>query len=333
MPPSHHSSSHHSSSSRSSSSSHHSSSHRSSGRSHSSHSSSHHSYSTSSGSRALSSYRRSSRSGYSAPVIRTRINQPVGWTDSKKSIRHYRLKNHDYDYYPLSWNTPDGKHYEEGYYDENGQYYRNLFVPGSNMMLVCAYCGNHMMYTCKDGELPECPGCGAQFIMDATDNIQDVENDRGRNYTQRRIFKWIAVIIIFLFARRILGSVAQQIVDSRLAGRGYQLYETDQKAVSAIKDSVYVEEIGRTCYLDDGDWYDSTTQCWFWFNTDTPPYQWQYWYEGISSDYGDYGWMEFDMDSQQWYIEVDDGDWELLPDTYDRSYLWHFTDEYMNPFN
>ena len=32
---------------------------------------------------------------------------------------------------------------------------------------LCEYCGNHMMYTCKEGELPECSGCGAQLEKDS----------------------------------------------------------------------------------------------------------------------------------------------------------------------
>ena len=54
----------------------------------------------------------------------------------------------------------------------------------------------------------------------------------------------------------------------------------------------------------------------------TPP-QWQYWVEGISDDYGDYGWMEYDDAEQQWYIESEDG-WDVLPADYDAAALWHF---------
>jgi len=40
-------------------------------------------------------------------------------------------------------------------------------------------------------------------------------------------------------------------------------------------------------------------------------------------DYGDYGWMEWDSSEMQWYIEVSDGEWEPLPEEYDRARLWH----------
>ena len=333
MPPSRHSSSHHSSSHRSS----HSSS-----RSHSSHSSSHHSYSVSSRSRSGSSYgSRFSRSYYSAPVVRTRINQPTGWTDSASSIRHYRRRNHDYDYYPLSWTAPDGRHFEEGYYDENGQYYRNLFVPGSNMMMVCEYCGNHMMYTCKEGELPVCTGCGAQFKVDVTDYQQDASYQRSYSSGSQRDPVRILIIVFAIFVGlRLFGWVSSMALSGLMRSGYFSAYDqnntsnvgTQTASTTRSMDSVYVEEIGRTCYLDGEDWYDATSQCWFWYNDEVAPYQWQYWYEGISSDYGDYGWMEFDMDSQTWTIEKSDGVWVELPDSYDTSNLWHFTDEYINPF-
>ncbi|MCR5250290.1 MAG: hypothetical protein K6E50_06775 [Lachnospiraceae bacterium] len=267
-------------------------------------------------------------------MVRTRTNQPVGWTDSQSSIKHYRLKNHDYDYYPASWVTPDGKHFEEGYYDENGQHYRNLFVPGSTMMLVCEYCGNHMMYTCKEGDLPVCNGCGARFTADVTDQAPEEPYAGQAAETAERpnVMKWVLII-----AALYLGSLLVRGMWHSLAARivrpfsEYPAAET-RTVTSPEKESIYVNEIGRTCYLDGEDWYDSVTDCWFWFNDETAPYQWQYWYEGISSDYGDHGWMEYDMDSGQWYIEVRDGDWEVLPDRYDTSGLWHFTDEYVNPF-
>ena len=61
----------------------------------------------------------------------------------------------------------------------------------------------------------------------------------------------------------------------------------------------------------------------FWYNDTTKTHTWQYWYEDISSDYGDYGWMEWDSSEQQWYIEVSDGEYIELPSKYDTSNLWH----------
>ena len=88
--------------------------------------------------------------------------------------------------------------------------------------------------------------------------------------------------------------------------------------------SIYVEELGRSCYWhESGNYYDSGTDCYFWLNTNVNPPVCQYWYEGISSDFGDYRWMEYDYDEKCWYIETSKGKWEVLPDGYDTSNLWH----------
>ena len=67
------------------------------------------------------------------------------------------------------------------------------------------------------------------------------------------------------------------------------------------------------------DWYDEDSDCYLWYNNKFSV--WQYWYEGISSDYGDFGWMEHDDDG--WYIEVSQGNWIILPAKYDTDRLWY----------
>ena len=68
-------------------------------------------------------------------------------------------------------------------------------------------------------------------------------------------------------------------------------------------------------------YFDPDTDCWLWYNRESSPAVWQYWYEGISSDFGDYGWMEHD--DTGWYIEKDYGEWIELPGKYDTSKLWY----------
>lgn len=88
---------------------------------------------------------------------------------------------------------------------------------------------------------------------------------------------------------------------------------------------IYVDAIGRECmwYDEYESYYDQATDCYFWYNTDVEPSEWQYWYEGVSSDYGEYGWMVFDEYEQRWYIEETNGHWAPLPEIYDTSYMWH----------
>ena len=102
--------------------------------------------------------------------------------------------------------------------------------------------------------------------------------------------------------------------------------------------TVYLSETGNGTYsiVNEGDaydkqlvwndefesYYDAESDCYLWYNEEMDPPIWQYWYEGISSDYGDYGWMEYDEAEQQWYIEEKNG-WSALPAQYDASRLWH----------
>ena len=68
-------------------------------------------------------------------------------------------------------------------------------------------------------------------------------------------------------------------------------------------------------------YHDPDSDLWAWYNTDVYPNLWQYWYEPISQDYGDYGWMEWE--DGVWYIEADRDEWIQVPDQYDTSPLWH----------
>ena len=97
-------------------------------------------------------------------------------------------------------------------------------------------------------------------------------------------------------------------------------------ALSRTGDQAYsISEGGsdKTLVWDESadSYYDADTDCWLWYNTDVEPAVWQYWYEGISSDFGDYGWMEHDADG--WFIEEDYNSWIPLPDGYDQSGLWY----------
>ena len=92
------------------------------------------------------------------------------------------------------------------------------------------------------------------------------------------------------------------------------------------QDSIYVEPLKRSvkwseqyeCY------YDQPTDSYFFKNTEVSPAIWQYWFEGISSDYGDFGWMEWDVPEQRWYVQIGEYDWEPLPESKYTSSMWHF---------
>lgn len=75
-------------------------------------------------------------------------------------------------------------------------------------------------------------------------------------------------------------------------------------------------------------YYDYTTGSYAWYNTDVSPNLWQYWFDGISTDYesSGYGWME--CEGGTWYMETADGEWTDVTELYDTSGLWHIDNEF-----
>ncbi|MBO4637636.1 MAG: hypothetical protein J5685_10875 [Clostridiales bacterium] len=130
------------------------------------------------------------------------------------------------------------------------------------------------------------------------------------------------IIIIAVVYMMIKGGLSVNQLKEKFSGTESTTTRRIEQTVTGS--DLYVEEIGRTCTWDAGEewYYDSVTDCYFCYDNGA----WQYWYEAISSDYGDYGWMEYDEDEKQWYIEYDDGEWEVLPDSYDTSNLWHIAE-------
>ena len=94
-----------------------------------------------------------------------------------------RSSRHDYQYYPSRWyDESTGTQYEAGYYDENGQYYKNVAVKkGSSYetLLECEYCGTQIKLKWEEGAIPSCPNCGAQ-LTSVADNavVEDALQDQ-----------------------------------------------------------------------------------------------------------------------------------------------------------
>lgn len=322
MPPGRHSSSsHHSSHS-------HSSSHRS---SHSSSSHSSRSYSSSSYSRS------SSTSSYYQPA-RTRRNQPTGYNKNMpgyKAPKTYYRKNHDYRYYASDWtDSSTGAFYRKGYYDENGKYYTQLVTKTGNSLSTqfdCEYCGTGLKLNWTEGAIPQCPNCGANLkeVLEgaAIDSITSFAGPSAqKNSSGKRVTATALGVVGGTIGLIVLGAMSGLSSDS-------SSHTSDSAAKKANVDiwgeSFYVEAIDREISWNDeyDSYYDKESDCYVYYNVDQDPPVWQYWYEDISSDYGDYGWMEYELDEDTWYIEVDDDDWEKLPKKYDASKLWYFTGE------
>ncbi|MCQ2482634.1 MAG: hypothetical protein MJ153_04035 [Clostridia bacterium] len=314
MPPSHHSSSSH---------------HSHSSHSHSSHSS-HSSYSSHSSGSSYSNYN----------PRRTRVNQPKGYKSGLGATKTYYCKTHDYVFYPINWvDEASDTYYRKGYYDEQGQYYSNLLLKENDEYTTqceCLYCGSSIKLKWKEGALPSCPNCGAtlQEITQnsAVDYIQKSSGVNGGIGGSGCSGVLVKVIIGYILLQILIVPVAMCESKSKLEefSRKYESEKVEENSNIALYGrDFYVEVLGRTVHWMDEyeSYYDKETDCYFYYNTDVDPYVWQYWYEGISSDYGDYGWMEYELDEDKWYIEKSYNTWIELPDEYDTSSLWHFEGE------
>ncbi len=268
---------------------------------------------------------------------RKRINQPMGYA-GKKAVHKYKCKTHDYVYYGEDWyDHSKGMSYRKGFYDELGNRYDSLIIHNTDgtleSLFECEYCGTQTKAKWVEGAIPQCQNCGANFTEIMTNAIHDtvdtstITEERMVETVGSKISRVIEKIILFFFTLPFI------------IGIGFvgfaALHEVKEKAVR--KDSnidlfgkeVYVESIDRTLEWNDKyeSYYDPVSDCYIWYNTDVEPAVWQYWYEDISSDFGDYGWMEYELQEDQWYIEKSKGNWIELPERYDASKLWHITGE------
>ncbi|MBO4807715.1 MAG: hypothetical protein J5537_01645 [Lachnospiraceae bacterium] len=349
----------HSSSSHSSHSSHHSSSHHSSSRSYHS-SSSHSSRSYSSGGSSYHSY-----------TTRSRSNQPKGYKGPASKI--YRCKNHDYVFYATSWvDAGSGREYQTGYYDENGNYYRDIvfsqqgkILDNATAVVRCDYCGTEDSRPWADREKP-CEHCGGNVTV--VSQVDELENTGTWITSSGNAGKGclIAVLIMILlpFVIGIFGCTAGAIYRAvrgpfyNYSQERFSDYSYESEAEPYTDSGTYgnTNKLGNTLYLNgangtyfittkevyqanyqdggykrlvldsDGNYYDKETEGYAYLNEDIDPAQFQYWFEGISSEYGDYGWMEYDTDEGRWYIEVEASEWEPLDNSIyeaNKDRLWH----------
>lgn len=282
------------------------------------------------------------------PVYRSRRNQPRFYKGPDP--KRYACHHHDYIYYPVSWES-EGTSYAPGYYDEEGQHYDSVLIKDEQTVCKCEYCGSAVKIKWEGGALPNCPNCGAPLSVQATDEAgrqtgagAGTASSKASGKKKSSLAGIIIGIVAVLFFVKFAWTFASVWREEESVGMQTQevtAQETDSQDVSGteyaepadmeLPEELYVDAIGRSCPLgSDGNYYDSETGTYFWFNTDVSPAQWQYWVEGISDDYGDYGWMEYDDGEQLWYIETENG-WEKLPDSYDSNVLWHFEDAYAFP--
>ena len=243
-----------------------------------------------------------------------------------------------------------GVSYEKGYYDETGRRYDNVAFAenGSyrNVVCHCPYCGQDTILDLSVGEEGQrylsCAHCGGPMeLRSELDTIQRPPNGNTHVYRSEESLKnafpkrkkkrvW-PIVAVVLLALGLLGKLAESGELRPFGGEIQQISVVETKA-----ETIYLEKQPSGAYhlvtdpiradkllsydRDADSYYDETTACWLWRNTDVTPPVWQYWVEGISSDYGDWGWMEHEADG--WYIEASEGEWIAVPARYDTSGLW-----------
>ena len=249
--------------------------------------------------------------------------------------RVHQLRDQYFIFYPASWTDPDtGREYRAGYYDmETEEFYA---TPEEGLAIrdyLCEYCDTRVSIVPKDGEMARCPNCGANLTllpqeeeMPADDSYDTFAGDKYSSAPAKSGRKSVLFVLFILVVSLCLLSIGIAVVTYRnsSAQNGTNSGTSLSSQTENGKKSFYVEAIDRTCSWSNEyeSYYDEATDCYFWHNEDVDPPIWQYWYEGISSNYGDYGWMEWDEEENRWYID-DGNDWIVLPDTYDTERLWH----------
>ena len=185
-----------------------------------------------------------------------------------------------------------------------------------------------------------------EYLQQPTENTHVYNSEESlRQFSERakkkKSRKWwiIGLVLLILYA---IGSVAEDSYDSYdYQSQTVQQYDYNSLLPPSFGSEIRLRSKGQNAYEYAGSadqtydklliwdseadsYYDQASDCWLWYNTDVEPAIWQYWYEGISSDYGDYGWMEHD--SSGWYIEKSQDNWIQLPGKYDAGELWYIAE-------
>ena len=262
---------------------------------------------------------------------------PIGYTHyNDRPPRRIRTVNHVYMYYPMGWSY-GGRYYNSGYYDEYGTYY-------SSITCECPNCGTRVTYSLdREYDSFVCPNCGE--VMDVVSYQEEpVRKKSGGTFRTFWIILFSVLAIglalvsvknlIHLFHRNDTPVDTIPTVDVVDNNGDESLYGVDNTVIFGEKLYLSRNSSGSytitnsSSYDAVAEWskeyeayYDRETGMWYWYNTYVEPPVWQYWYEGISGDYGDYGWMEYE--DGIWWIEKDYGDWIQVPNSYNVNELWH----------
>ena len=199
-----------------------------------------------------------------------------------------------------------------------------------------------------EGHSLKCPNCGAPMeirseldtILSETPENTHVYNSEEslRNaFPQKKKTRVWPIVLALMLAFSLVNRVKERLSPEPVQQLPTTVSSGSTLSLAPFGDHLYLEKQEDGSYhvvtdvlradklldyeRDSDNYYDEASDCWLWYNREVEPAVWQYWYEGISSDFGDWGWMEHDADG--WYIEKSAGNWIPLPEKYDASGLWY----------
>ena len=291
-------------------------------------------------------------------VRRERRNQPGGFeAATRRKPSFYDGLRHSWAYYPESWvDRETGESHEKGYYDETGRRCDSVAFKSDgkyqNVVCRCPYCETDTILDLSAddpaGLSLKCPNCGGPMSLVSeldelsarpTENTHDYDSEASlREFYEkpkrkkRGCLLWFLAALAALVGLYSLGVRQSGPAEPAAPANDIQsiqlIQQEDRLCLRRVSSGVYEEtdSVGRwdkrlEWDADAESYYDAESDCWLWYNTEVDPPLWQYWYEGISSDYGDYGWMEHEESG--WYIEASEGRWIALPARYDAAALWY----------
>ena len=274
------------------------------------------------------------------------VYYPESWTDSESGT-HYEKGYYD----------ENGKYYDSVAFQKNGKYENVVchcpYCGTETVMSLDNRAGSTQSL--------QCPGCGAPMeIKSELDEVLDQPAENTHVYDSEAslsnafgqpkkkkghgLFIAVAIALCLLISSGFKNALYRSFHKPTIEQPSYQQqqiaqpdYSSGTNSLSLNQQMIYLEKqedgsyhvvsdpirADRILYYDKefDSFYEENSDCWLWYNSDVDPEVWQYWYEGISSDYGDYGWMEHDAEG--WWIEAAEGDWIPLPSSYDSSRLWY----------
>ena len=190
----------------------------------------------------------------------------------------------------------------------------------------CEYCGCTNVIK-SDGDR-SCKHCGASLNDAIVKNSIDTSSPAGNAVahsvltTLKILVLGVLLVVVFGFIFGTVSKMHDNNVFDLNTTNNYETYDTP----SSKHQPVYVSVLERSVPWNDEyeTYYDENTDCYFFKNYDLEPPIWQYWFEGISTPYDEYGWMEYDFDENCWYIQTNAETWEKY--TGPANNLWHMNE-------